>query len=226
MELIGAGRDADVFALDAARVLRRNRHGGSAQEEARVMAHLAGVGFAVPRVHDADGTDLVMDRLTGPTMAQDLARRPWRARAHGRLLAGLQASLHDVPAPGWLRRRFATGEPAADRVLHLDLHPENVILTADGPVLIDWSNAAGGDPAADTALTLAILRGVSLGPARDAGLRLFVAGFLRAAVTDPAPRMAEAIAARLGDPNLLPAEAHRLRRLARRARDSPPGTRP
>lgn len=81
MELIGAGRDADVWALDSTRVLRRYRHGGSADEEARVMAHLAGVGFAVPRVHDVNGADLVMDRLTGPTMAQDLARRPWRAHS-------------------------------------------------------------------------------------------------------------------------------------------------
>ncbi|MFF3251802.1 phosphotransferase [Actinacidiphila glaucinigra] len=219
MELIGAGRDADVWALDGTRVLRRYRHGGSADEEARVMAHLAGVGFAVPRVHDVNGADLVMDRLTGPTMAQDLARRPWRAHSHGRLLAGLQASLHAVPAPGWLRRRFATGDPARDRVLHLDLHPENVVLTPDGPVLIDWSNTAGGDPAADTALTVAILRGVSLGPVRGTGLRLLLAGFLHAAPTDPAPRMAAAITARLADPNLRPAEARRLRRLARRAPD-------
>ncbi|MDX2813471.1 aminoglycoside phosphotransferase family protein [Streptomyces sp. NPDC006207] len=217
MELIGAGRDADVYALDGTRVLRRYRHGGSAHEEARLMAHLAGVGFAVPRVHDADGTDLVMDRLTGPTMARDLARRPWRAYAHGRLLAGLQASLHAVPAPRWLGRRFTSGDPARDRVLHLDLHPENVILTPEGPVLIDWSNAAAGDPAADTALTVAILRGVGLGPVRDVGLRVFVAGFLHAAPADPAPRMAEAIAARLANPNLLPAEEQRLRRFARRS---------
>ncbi|MEU4091393.1 phosphotransferase [Streptomyces sp. NPDC026673] len=217
MELIGAGREADVYALDGARVLRRYRRGRTAEEEARLMAHLSGLGVAVPRVHDAAGADLVMDRLTGPTMAQDLARRPWRAHAHGRLLAGLQASVHAVPAPGWLPRRFAGGGPGTDRVLHLDLHPENVILTADGPMLIDWSNAAGGDPAADSALTVAILRGVSLGRAQSAGLRVFLAGFLRACPTDPAPRMAEAVAARLADPHLLPAEERRLRRLASRA---------
>ncbi|WP_431964046.1 phosphotransferase [Actinacidiphila sp. bgisy160] len=217
MELIGAGREADVYALDGVRVLRRYRHGRAAGEEARLMAHLAGLGVAVPRVHDVTGADLVMDRLTGPTMAQDLARRPWRAYAHGGLLAALQASVHAVPAPGWLPRRYAGGGPGSDRVLHLDLHPENVILTPDGPVLIDWSNAAAGDPAIDAALTVAILRGVVLSRARSAGLRVFLAGFLRACAADPAPRMAEAITARLADPRLLPVEERRLRRFARRA---------
>jgi len=32
------------------------------------------------------------------------------------------------------------------RIVHLDLHPENVMLTVSGPVVIDWRNATDGDP--------------------------------------------------------------------------------
>ena len=31
-----------------------------------------------------------------------------------------------------------------DRVLHIDLHPENVIISPAGPVVIDWSGASAG----------------------------------------------------------------------------------
>ncbi len=47
---------------------------------------------------------------------------------------------------------------AGDRLLHLDLHPGNVILGPSGPVVIDWTNAPVGDPAVDAALTWVILR--------------------------------------------------------------------
>ncbi|TKA08835.1 phosphotransferase [Actinacidiphila oryziradicis] len=215
MELIGSGRDADIYALDGSRVLRRYRHGGPTGQEARLMAHLADHGYPVPRVYDTTETDMVMDRLHGPTMVQALRRRPWRAYSYGRVLAGLHDSLHALAAPDWLPRRFSTGHD--DRLLHLDLHPENVIVTANGPVVIDWRNAAAGDPAADTALTVVILRGAQPpGPLGRTILRALLRGFLTACRTDPAPRLADAVAARLADPNLLPAEAGRLRRMTTR----------
>ena len=37
--------------------------------------------------------------------------------------------------------------------MHLDLHPGNVMHTSDGPVVIDWSNAAVGAAALDAANT-------------------------------------------------------------------------
>jgi streptomycin 6-kinase len=42
----------------------------------------------------------------------------------------------------------------ADRVLcHMDLHDANVLQGPDGPVIIDWMNAAAGPPEADVART-------------------------------------------------------------------------
>ncbi|WP_260428757.1 phosphotransferase family protein [Micromonospora globispora] len=47
------------------------------------------------------------------------------------------------------------------RILHLDLHPENVILTTAGPMVIDWANATEGPPELDVAMTAVILAEVA-----------------------------------------------------------------
>jgi Ser/Thr protein kinase RdoA (MazF antagonist) len=86
---------------------------------------------------------LVLERADGPTMLADLHRRPWRALGAARTLAQLHALLHEIPFEG-------------ERLLHLDLHPDNVLLARRGPVVIDWTNARAGDAALDVALTWVI----------------------------------------------------------------------
>jgi AICAR transformylase/IMP cyclohydrolase PurH len=76
--LIGRGRAADVYALDGRRVLRRYRTSYSCTAEADLMRYLRQAGYPVPEVFDADGPDLVMERLEGPDMLADLAFA-WRA---------------------------------------------------------------------------------------------------------------------------------------------------
>lgn len=207
MELLAKGRDADVYALDDDRVLRRYRHQDASEIEARVMNHVRAAGFPTPLVHDVSGTDMVLQRLHGPTMATALLR----GEAEPAQLALVHNRLHAVAAPDWLPRHPGGG----DRVAHFDLHPQNVILTRAGPFVIDWTIAAAADPALDVADTLVVLRvarpdGVDLA-ALDAMRRELIAGFLAEVDVDPRPRLAEAIAARLADVNLLPAEARRLR---------------
>ncbi|PZG87813.1 hypothetical protein C1I97_32355 [Streptomyces sp. NTH33] len=213
MELIAQGRDADVYALDGSRVLRRYRQGGPTELEARLMTHLAACGYPVPKVYEITDTDMVLERLTGPTMLDALARRPWRVGSLGRTLGRLHDRLHALPAPKWLPRRFATA--GDDRVLHLDLHPGNVLLTRRGPVVIDWRNAGAGDPAADVAMTMVTVGSAEVpGLAVRLGRRLLVHSVRKGCRTDPAGRIREVTEAKLADPNLTPAEAAWLRRRA------------
>ena len=104
------------------------------------MQHLDAAGFPVPKVYDADGSDLVMERLDGRDLLADLGRRPWLARTarpHARRDA--QPAAPDHCAARTSRQPLGPG----DKVLHLDLHPGNVMMTRRGPVVIDWSNAGG-----------------------------------------------------------------------------------
>jgi len=43
--------------------------------------------------------------------------------------------------------------PEDDRLCHGDFHPDNIIMSPRGPVIIDWSDAAKGSAAADVART-------------------------------------------------------------------------
>jgi tRNA A-37 threonylcarbamoyl transferase component Bud32 len=231
-QLIGAGRAADVYALGDDRVLRRYRIDQDTraesvdhivQAEAEVMTYLAQAGFPVPVVYDADGTDLVMQRLDGGDMLAALQRRPWKVRYYGRLLAKLHDQLHEIKAPPSLRGSFAPG----DRVMHLDLHPANVMLTTSGPVVIDWTNACAGPPGADVATAYLIMVTSEVDDLKPA-LRV-VAKLLRGTLVrqfrsgvsdDLGPHLALAARARMQDRNVRPVEAEQLRRIAEQAERS------
>lgn len=222
--LIARGRAADVFAAGPDRVLRRYRPGEDVdvQTEARVMEHARRHGFPVPGVHDATDRDLLLERIHGPSMLADLNHRPWRVRRHGALLADLHRRLHLIPAPGGLPRRFSSG----DQLVHLDLHPDNVLLSPTGPVVIDWSSASRGSPADDVALTWAILQTSTIpGPlpfrtAARAGRSMLLNAYLAGVDADDAASHLSAVAEhrRLTDPHLLDDERRALAILTARYR--------
>ena len=214
MELLAQGRDCDVFDLGDGTVLRRSRQAYDQGPEARILAHVAALGFPVPEVHHLadEGRDLVMEKVDGPTMVQALERRPWTARSVGRQLGELHNRLHELPGPAWLPRL-----PEGDRLLHFDLHPMNVILSPTGPVVIDWTNACVGQPGVDVARAWALtacaeadVSGViKLALTRVRGA--LVRGLLEAAGRDDA-RAGLAYAAELTllDPHISPVEQERL----------------
>ena len=218
--LIGAGRAADVYAIGSGRVLRRYRVPFDVRAEAEMMRHLSQAGYPVPAVYDADGRDLVMERLDGRDMLADVSRRPWLARRHARTLADLHDRLHQITAPpGWPQ---VVGPGQA--VLHLDLHPGNVMLTSRGPVVIDWSNVRSGPAGADIAMAYLIMASSEID---DFPLRVratvgafrgaFIRYFLLAARDDPAPHIARVARHRMTDPNVRPQEADWLARRAAEA---------
>ena len=159
------------------------------------MEHAHRHGFPVPRVLEVLDDALVLERIDGPTMLMAL-RRPWRMRHAAQTLAELHARLHEI--------RFEDA-----RLLHLDLHPDNVLLSSRGPVVIDWTNARAGAPALDIALTW-VIGATSGGLMGRAFTRLFLRHVDRAEARRTLP---EAVAFRLADPNVTDAERDRVRRL-------------
>ena len=185
------------------------------------MEYARAHGYPVPAVEEIsdDGTDLVIERLSGPSMGTALTRRPWTMRHHATVLADLHRRLHDIPAPDWLPPA-PCGE--GDRLLHLDLHPLNVVLTKKGPVVIDWPNAKRGDAPTDVALTWVLMAcgGIPLGRVRAAvlgrGRGLLVNAFLRdfdlAAVRR---QLADVVEWKVKDPNMTEVERQAMWHLAR-----------
>ena len=117
---------------------------------------------------------IVLPRLDGPTLLQ-LTRTGAITRGQaGAILASLCRAVHRTPPPpgvlalrdwmdAWLRSAGGTlPAPIApgilalierlqpgDELCHGDLHPGNVIMTAEGPRLIDWTAAVRGPAALD-----------------------------------------------------------------------------
>ena len=222
--LVGTGRSADVYDVGNGRVLRRyrdRREPATVAAEAEVMVRARAFGVPVPEVFDVSGVGIVMERVSGPTMLEFVGRRPWTVHAQARSLARLHELVHQVPASGLATPRSATTQDLdGDVLLHGDLHPKNVILTAGGPMLIDWEGARHGPAIDDVAITWALLAfsdipGPRLEAAAAQGVRaLFIRSFVRAAgPLDDAWRMT-AIRRRLADPHVLPSEAARMRKLA------------
>ena len=203
VELIASGRDADVWALDDERVLRRYRDGRDMDREASVMRHAAAHGYPVPRVYGTEPGAMVLERLYGPTMLASLLAGSTAVPAAGAMLGDLLVRLGSVPAP-----------PAgAGSLLHLDLHPDNVVLTDAGPVVIDWSNATAGPSTLDVAMSALILAEVAVGGLVDvpgAVAQDLLGALLR--VTGPADptQLQVAVAHRTANPTLTPAEKSNL----------------
>ena len=213
-----------MYDVGGGRVLRRYRTRIDVTAEAELMRYLISAGYPVPEVFDADGQDLVLERLEGPDMLADLGRRPWLIPRHARTLADLHDRLHRVPAPPGCPP--AVGPDGAHlcpggAVLHLDLHPGNVMLTARGPVVIDWVGARTGAAGGDVAVAYLIMATADIdliprrlhpvvGLLRQAFLRAFVAR----ANDSPWPHIASMARARIADVNTRPAEAQRLARFA------------
>jgi aminoglycoside phosphotransferase (APT) family kinase protein len=209
VRLLASGRASEILDLGDGRVLRRFRAGGDSEREALAMEHARGHGYPVPRVWEVSEDALVLDRIDGPTMLDDLRRRPWSLRGHARVLAELHRRL-EITAPD--------GPPAVgpgDRLLHLDLHPANVILSPAGPVVLDWTNARRGEPDLDVALTW-VIAATSAGLRGRLFARSFLAHFDRAELLRA---LAAAAELRVGDVNVSDGERGAVRRFVRRETD-------
>ena len=179
--LLASGRAADVYDIGGGRVLRRYRDDDHDTEfEARVMQYVRERDFPVPAVYQVGGRDMIIDRIDGVTMLESLRQASWKVALHARTLASLQRRLARIRAPEWLLAPSADADHP-ESILHLDLHPMNVMLSKrHGPMVIDWTNAAGGPAGFDAALTYVEISTFAVESARDKiGRRAFAESFRR-----------------------------------------------
>jgi uncharacterized protein (TIGR02172 family) len=185
---LAQGRTAEVYAWDDGHVLKLFRPGWGvdvARHEAELARAIYDSGAPAPQVGEVvevgDRAGVIYERISGPSLLTDLVDHPIHLRRIMRTLAEAHADLHqravaDLPRVREMLAQRAssvaklTGAqrravlhalealPDADALCHGDFHQDNVLLSPRGPLVIDWENAALGDPLADVARTLLLFR--------------------------------------------------------------------
>jgi len=145
--------------------------------EAGVTRAVGAHGVPAPIVRDVVTVEgrsaVVYERIEGPSMWQQMLDEPANAAQLTVMLANIQRSLVSAGTPAGIpdlvdrltrKINVASALSAAERLeavdlvqrlprgaalLHGDLHPGNVLMGANGPVVIDWFDASIGHPVAD-----------------------------------------------------------------------------
>jgi aminoglycoside phosphotransferase (APT) family kinase protein len=217
--LIATGRDSNIYEFGDGRVLRRSRNGRSQTIEAKTMEFVRAHGYPVPEVFSVsdDGLDMVMARIEGPTMIEAASAQPWKLKRFGRELAELHQSLHLLKAPAWVPDAPCG---SGDALLHMDFHPLNVMLSSNGPVVIDWTRASRGDPLVDVAATWVLLASGEVDSSRleklsvNFGRKILLNAYLEPfSGTDVVSVLRDVIEWKSQDPNMTASEVDRMRAL-------------
>jgi hypothetical protein len=181
--LLAKGRTAEVFLWGDDRVLKLfyqwcpqdwiNR-------EASMAAKVSQTSVPAPECFGSIEVDqrkgIIYQRVQGPSLLNLMSMKPLRIGYCSRLMADLHKRIHREmgmgfsPLKPWLEKSIQeTPElpadlkelclgtlkdlPEGDRLCHFDFHPDQIIMTKGGPVIIDWLTAFQGDPLADVART-------------------------------------------------------------------------
>jgi aminoglycoside phosphotransferase (APT) family kinase protein len=208
---VQGGQDTAIWRVDtggkrcALRLFRAGEERKCRREVASMRAAAAG-GIPVPIIH-AEGIwagrpALLLSWMPGRTMVGAFEKQPWRIAAFGAMCGRMHARIHAVPVPEgpeyppdrWLDWAGPLDAPLRERVLalarrplvlcHFDYHPLNVM--TDGKAVtavLDWPNAMPGDPRADLARAVALMRfppNVTIRPHEALAVRIFLRAWWRA----------------------------------------------
>jgi len=186
--LLALGRTAEVYAWQEDQVLKLFyawSSPDSAQHEIEIGRAIAAMALPTPKLVSAleiEGRQgILYERVEGPSMLKQTNAKPWLVFRFARELADLHAEIHRHngdglpplrPALRWeidqvdslpptLKAgvlRLLDTLPDGSALCHCDFHPDQVLITATGPVIIDWMTAHQGHPLADLARTLILLK--------------------------------------------------------------------
>jgi Ser/Thr protein kinase RdoA (MazF antagonist) len=181
------GRTAELYAWQPGWLLKLflpQYTMSGVQYEADVVRRVYATGLPIPAPGEIVTLEqrfgIPYERVDGVTMLSRLNDDPRQGDALIRQLGRLHAQVHThavttlplqkvrlagkieaADLPSALRSKalqVLADLPGEQRLCHGDFHPDNVLLTAGEPVIIDWNDATAGHPAADVARTLLLFR--------------------------------------------------------------------
>jgi tRNA A-37 threonylcarbamoyl transferase component Bud32 len=178
------------------------------EEELAIGTTLNHVELDLPKTYeriDLNGRKgIILDYIEGKSMLQHLAIEPWMVLSYSKRMAWLHHRIHSATVPRshlipslknsladkisrvpllTLDERTAIGSYLSElqdgsAICHGDFHPDNIILTKNRLVTVDWITARIGDPTADVARTWLLLTMGTL-PENKSAFEIYLARNLR-----------------------------------------------
>ena len=185
---IAEGVTAEVFAWDENKILKlyhESASPGEAEQEAARATIAYDAGLNTPTVINTitieNRQGIIFERVHGVTMVDAIIANPQKLISYAHLLAELQVDMYTRTASKLpsqrhrLQRQIQSVSglaletkaailtdldrfPDDNAICHGDFHPENILITAEEPVIIDWVDATQGSPLADVARTALLLQ--------------------------------------------------------------------
>ncbi|MFD1356705.1 aminoglycoside phosphotransferase family protein [Fictibacillus halophilus] len=187
-QIIGEGSTAQVIVLDEKTVAKQffeHVSDSSIEHEYLMSKAVMDCGLPVPAIFKKvklNGTTaLLYERINGFPLTKKISKQPWTAFKLINQMAKIQVVMHDkeisespqqkdilkqkINLANELtseEKRFITEMlsklPTGNSLCHGDFHPDNILVTEAGPIIIDWADATQGNRLADLARTLIILQ--------------------------------------------------------------------
>lgn len=128
---------------------------------------------------------LIYEYITGQTLSFCLLRKPWALFSFAKQMAEIHSMIHkvkleEIPGPNYQQKYrlewiinhtdkltveakkitidFLNQLSEGHSLCHGDMNPNNILLSEQGPVVIDWMSATAGNPAGDVARIIIVLK--------------------------------------------------------------------
>jgi len=201
LNIIARGGQAEIYAYDNNKVLRvakRPQDYDRIRYEYSLYSQLATSSIDVPRVYELveinGAPTIIMDRINGISMMEQIKRNPFGAGEKAKELAKLHLKLINTSISGEITNTKKKAKycieyseqiepetkerifeilgtlPNGNSLCHGDFHPGNILCQGKKRFIIDWSATSKGDYHADIAHTYILLRIVPKAPHVNSGV--------------------------------------------------------
>jgi len=181
--LIGHGMTAEVFEWGKDRVLKLffgKYDDERVLYEAKIASLVHDAGVPSPEVFeiiDLSGRKgIIFQRIFGRSLSIKIQEEPWKLEYYTQMLAKLQFTIHQYTSDGLPSQKdrlsliigksakilgekekiivdYLESLPDGDSICHGDLHFNNVMVSDDKLIAVDWNSSYRGNPLGDVART-------------------------------------------------------------------------
>jgi thiamine kinase-like enzyme len=190
-ELLGIGNTAKVYRWGRNEVIKVFYDSRCAMNEARNAEIINNLSVRAPKysglVEFEGKSGLIYERIDGKTMLRQIEQTIQSVSQNAKLMAQLQFEIHNVDVkfqPNLkfeLSRKINASEEISNNekvvivdilnklsdgnaLCHYDFHPDNIIISPKGPIIIDWMNVLVGSQAADVTRSSMMIESHALPP--------------------------------------------------------------